>query len=67
MHFNNKVFIVTGASQGIGKELAYQLLQQNAKLIITGRNEDRLRLAKEELSSLGAVEYGCLGRLSTGG
>lgn len=57
MHFNNKVFIVTGASQGIGKELAYQLLQQNAKLIITGRNEDRLRLAKEELSSFGAVEY----------
>ena len=57
MYFNSKVFIVTGASQGIGKELAFQLLQQKAKLIITGRNEERLRLAKEELSSLGSIEY----------
>lgn len=57
MSFNNKVFIVTGASQGIGKELANQLLQQNAKLLITGRNEERLRQAKDELSKLGDIEY----------
>jgi short-subunit dehydrogenase len=32
MHFNNKVVWITGASSGIGKELAIQLSQQQAIL-----------------------------------
>jgi short-subunit dehydrogenase len=33
MHFKNKVVWITGASSGIGKELAIQLSQQQAILI----------------------------------
>ena len=42
MHFKDKVIWITGASSGIGAELAIQLSAQKAKLIITARNEDAL-------------------------
>ncbi len=42
MHFKNKVVWITGASSGIGAELAWQLAAQNAKLILTARNEAAL-------------------------
>ncbi len=37
-----KSLFVTGASSGIGREVAIQCSRLGAKLIITGRNEDRL-------------------------
>ena len=42
MHFSNKVVWITGASSGIGEELALQLARQQAKLIITARNIEAL-------------------------
>jgi dehydrogenase/reductase SDR family member 7B len=42
MHFKDKVIWITGASSGIGEELALQLAKQQAKLIITSRNEKAL-------------------------
>lgn len=42
MHFKDKVIWITGASSGIGEELACQLAQQQAKLIITSRNVEAL-------------------------
>ena len=44
-----KVAIVTGSSRGIGKGIAQELLGAGAKVIINGRNEERLRAAKAEL------------------
>ena len=44
-----KTILVTGASSGIGKETAIQCSKMGAKVIITARNEERL---KETLSSL---------------
>lgn len=44
-----KTILVTGASSGIGKETAIQCSKMGAKLIITARNEERL---KETLSQL---------------
>lgn len=40
--FQNKVVLITGASQGIGKSLAEQVLQYGGKVVITGRNTARL-------------------------
>lgn len=39
----NSVVIITGASSGLGKELAIKLSKSDIKLIITGRNKDRLQ------------------------
>lgn len=44
-----KTILVTGASSGIGQETAIQCSKMGAKVIITARNEDRL---KETLSQL---------------
>lgn len=46
--FNNKVVLITGASMGIGKELAKQVLELGGKVVMTGRNEDRLRMVQKE-------------------
>ena len=41
-YFNNKVVLVTGGSEGIGKALVDALLQQGAKVSTCGRNYDKL-------------------------
>ncbi len=40
--FENKTIIITGASEGIGAELARQLGNQNVRLVLAARNEARL-------------------------
>ena len=47
---NNKIVWITGASSGIGKELAIQLAQEGARIILTARSEDKLRALKTELN-----------------
>jgi NAD(P)-dependent dehydrogenase (short-subunit alcohol dehydrogenase family) len=46
--FKDKVVLITGASMGIGKDLAWQILQYGGKVIITGRNESRLLAVQDE-------------------
>lgn len=38
----NKVVVVTGASSGIGKEVALQYINKGYSVIVTGRNESKL-------------------------
>jgi short-subunit dehydrogenase len=52
MHFKDKVVWITGASSGIGKELAIQLSQQGATLILTSSNESLLKDVAAELNYL---------------
>lgn len=47
--------IVTGASSGIGREIAIELAKQGAKLIVTARRAERLEDLLTEMRSLKAV------------
>ena len=53
MDLKGKVAIVTGGSSGIGKELASQLSEEGAAVIITGRNEKRVATVASELGVIG--------------
>lgn len=44
-----KTVIVTGSSNGMGKFMAGKFANEGANVVITGRNEDKLKIAKEEL------------------
>ena len=46
--YKNKVVLITGGSMGIGKEMALQVLQHGGKVIITGRNQERLTVVQKE-------------------
>ncbi len=50
-YIEGKVIIVTGGSSGFGLEAARILLEMGAKVVITGRNQDRLDRATADLSS----------------
>ena len=50
-YVSDKVVIVTGGSSGFGLETARILLGMGAKVVITGRNEQRLRDAEADLQS----------------
>lgn len=49
--FKDKVIWITGASSGIGAELAVQLDQHGAKLILSARNEEVLEKLRQKLSN----------------
>ncbi len=53
MELKNKVAIVTGGSNGIGKELARQLVEAGTKTYITGRNQQRLQASATEIGAIG--------------
>jgi short-subunit dehydrogenase len=51
--FKDKVVVITGASSGIGRELAYQLADQGAWLSLAARNEERLTAVAKECEARG--------------
>lgn len=48
--------LVTGASSGIGREIARQLAVAGARIVITARRADRLAALEVELKELGAAD-----------
>ncbi|XP_045540606.1 uncharacterized oxidoreductase SERP2049-like [Papilio machaon] len=53
--FKNKVVIVTGASSGIGAEVAKLFARYEAKLVLVGRNEERLKTVAEDCTVNGLL------------
>ncbi|MBW8048953.1 MAG: SDR family oxidoreductase [Cytophagales bacterium] len=51
----NKVVIITGGSSGIGKGCAVKFGEAGAKIVITGRNEQRLKEVSAELTEKGIL------------
>ena len=52
--FKDNVIILTGASSGIGEQLAYQLADQGAWLALAARREDKLETVAAECRRRGA-------------
>lgn len=46
--------VITGASSGIGEELAYQYAKQGSRLVLCARREGELKAVAEKCESLGA-------------
>ena len=55
MTFTNKVIIITGASDGIGAELARQLSRDKPKLVLAARRLDALQAIAAQCEALGAT------------
>ena len=52
--FRDRVVIITGASEGIGRALALALAAQSPKLVLAARNAQRLQSLADECGSAGA-------------
>jgi short-subunit dehydrogenase len=51
--FRDKVVLITGASSGIGEELALQLAQSGAKLTLAARRREQLETLAQKIAALG--------------
>jgi NAD(P)-dependent dehydrogenase (short-subunit alcohol dehydrogenase family) len=57
--------LVTGASSGIGREVAIRFASQGARVGVAGRDADRVRRTCDQISGAGGVGVPLLGDLST--
>ena len=55
MNLKNKVVVVTGSSNGIGKQIALRLAKDNVKLVLIARNKDKLSAVAAEAMKLWAI------------
>src|ERR1035438_3348014 len=53
MSWNERVALVTGASQGIGKACAIALAEAGAKVVLAARNVDKLNETAAEIEARG--------------
>lgn len=52
---DSQIALVTGASRGIGKEIAKSLAAKGAKLALVARDEDRLQTTVREIQKAGGI------------
>lgn len=54
MEFSEKIAVITGASSGIGEDVSIEFARQGAKVVLVGRNEDRLNIVADKIKSNGS-------------
>jgi NADP-dependent 3-hydroxy acid dehydrogenase YdfG len=54
MNLKNKVAVVTGASDGLGKQVSFKLAKEGVSLALVARNEERLKEIKMEAEKFGS-------------
>lgn len=52
MNIKNSRILITGGSSGIGKETAKQFIEKGAKVVITGRDESKLKKVASEIGAI---------------
>ena len=57
MDFKDKTYIITGATSGIGRCTAKTLAKKGARLLLLGRDLERLNLLKNELNLISQVSH----------
>lgn len=65
LEFANKVAIVTGGGSGIGKEVASQLVARGAKVVINGRDADKLGAAAKDIDPSGDAVEAVIGDIAS--
>lgn len=58
MIFKDRVAIVTGSAQGLGRAMVERIASDGVKVVITDVNEEKINLAVEELTSKGYDVFG---------
>jgi len=56
MNLNGNTILITGGSSGIGFEMAKKFVAAKNKVIITGRNMEKLEKAKEKLGGVSIIQ-----------
>lgn len=51
----DRIILVTGASDGIGREAALTYARYSASVILLGRNDDKLRTVAQEIEREGGI------------
>lgn len=52
---SGKTALITGATSGIGKEIALRFVREGAAVIVTGRRQDRLAALADQIASMGGT------------
>ncbi|KAL3683484.1 hypothetical protein R1sor_001506 [Riccia sorocarpa] len=55
-NLKNHVVVITGASSGIGEELAYKYAKRGTKLVLSARRAEKLNQVAERARSMGAAD-----------
>lgn len=60
MKLQNKVILVTGAAQGIGRSIALRLAQEGADIALADLKQDQLEKVAQEIKQLGRKATTCV-------